>query len=49
MRYFQSINLLNEIKKYNDDIFTKSGLMLGLGETEDELYQVMDDLKVCKC
>ena len=44
-RYFQSINLLNEIKKYNDDIFTKSGLMLGLGETEDELYQVMDDLR----
>ncbi|MDC1148690.1 lipoyl synthase [Pelagibacteraceae bacterium] len=44
-RYFQSINLLKEVKNYDKKIFTKSGLMLGLGENEDELYQVMDDLR----
>ncbi len=44
-RYFQSINLLKEVKNYDQKIFTKSGLMLGLGEEEDELYQVMDDLR----
>ena len=44
-RYFQSVNLLKEVKKYNDKIFTKSGLMLGLGEREEELFQVMDDLR----
>ena len=44
-RYFQSINLLKEVKDYNNKIFTKSGLMLGLGEKEDELFQVMDDLR----
>ena len=44
-RYFQSINLLKEVKSYDKKTFTKSGLMLGLGENEDELYQVMDDLR----
>tara|TARA_B100000963_G_scaffold353530_1_gene368360 strand:+ start:4587 stop:5510 length:924 start_codon:yes stop_codon:yes gene_type:complete len=44
-RYFQSINLLKEVKDYDKKIFTKSGLMLGLGEKEEELYQVMDDLR----
>ena len=44
-RYFQSINLLKDVKKYNKNIFTKSGLMLGMGETDEELYQVMDDLR----
>jgi len=44
-RYFQSVNLLKEVKRYDKKIFTKSGLMLGLGENEDELYQVMDDLR----
>ena len=44
-RYFQSINLLKQVKDYDEKIFTKSGLMLGLGEREDELYQVMDDLR----
>ena len=47
-RYFQSLNLLKEVKDYNDQIFTKSGLMLGLGENDDELYQVMDDLRCAK-
>jgi len=44
-RYFQSLNLLSNVKIYNPDIFTKSGLMVGLGETKDELCQVMDDLR----
>ena len=36
---------IEKIKEYDNKIFTKSGLMLGLGESEDELYQVMDDLR----
>ncbi len=44
-RYFVSLNLLNEIKIKNPNIFTKSGLMVGLGETNEEIYQVMDDLR----
>ena len=44
-RYFVSLELLNDIKKKNARIFTKSGLMVGLGETTEELYQVMDDLR----
>jgi len=44
-RYFISLELLNDIKKQNKDIFTKSGLMVGLGETKSEIYQVMDDLR----
>ena len=44
-RYFVSLKLLSDIKKLNPKIFTKSGLMVGLGETKDEIYQVMDDLR----
>ena len=44
-RYFVSLELLNDIKKKNPRIFTKSGLMVGLGETKNEIYQVMDDLR----
>ena len=44
-RYFASIELLKNSKKINKDIFTKSGLMVGLGENKDEILQVMDDLK----
>tara|TARA_A100001011_G_scaffold384360_1_gene456872 strand:+ start:1143 stop:2078 length:936 start_codon:yes stop_codon:yes gene_type:complete len=44
-RYFTSLNLLHEIKSKNPNIFTKSGLMVGLGETKEEIYQVMDDLR----
>ncbi len=47
-RYFQSINLLKEVKDYNNKLFTKSGLMLGLGEKEEELFQVMDDLRCAR-
>ena len=43
-RYFASINLLKSAKEINKKIFTKSGIMLGLGETKDEVIQVMDDL-----
>ena len=44
-RYFVSLKLLADIKKLNSNIFTKSGLMVGLGETKEEIYQVMDDLR----
>ena len=43
-RYFASVNLLKSVKQINKTIFTKSGIMLGLGETKDEILQVMDDL-----
>ncbi|MBD1167288.1 lipoyl synthase [Pelagibacterales bacterium SAG-MED09] len=43
-RYFSSLELLKNVKKINKKIFTKSGLMVGLGETRDEILQVMDDL-----
>ena len=43
-RYFDSVNLLKTAKEINKKIFTKSGIMLGLGETKDEIIQVMDDL-----
>ena len=44
-RYFASLELLKNVKKINKNIFTKSGLMIGLGENKDEILQVMDDLK----
>jgi len=43
-RYFASLQLLRSVKKINNKIFTKSGIMLGLGEERDEILQVMDDL-----
>tara|TARA_B100001057_G_scaffold476129_1_gene543696 strand:+ start:263 stop:1195 length:933 start_codon:yes stop_codon:yes gene_type:complete len=44
-RYFGSLELLKNVKINNKKIFTKSGLMVGLGEDRDELIQVMDDLR----
>ena len=44
-RYFTSLKLLNDVKLTNPKIFTKSGLMVGLGENKDEIIQVMDDLR----
>jgi lipoic acid synthetase len=44
-RYFHSLNLLHNVKKLDPNIFTKSGIMVGLGETMDEILQVMDDLR----
>ncbi len=44
-RYFNSLYLLKIVKKSNPNIFTKSGIMVGLGETKEEVLQVMDDLR----
>jgi lipoic acid synthetase len=44
-RYFQSLWLLSRVKDLDPTIFTKSGLMVGLGEEKQEIYQVMDDLR----
>ena len=44
-RYFGSLELLKNVKNINKKVFTKSGLMVGLGEDKDELMQVMDDLR----
>jgi len=44
-RYFASIELLKNAKKIDNNIFTKSGLMVGLGESKNEIIQVMDDLR----
>ncbi len=44
-RYFHSLNILHNVKKLNPNIFTKSGIMVGLGETTTEILQVMDDLR----
>jgi len=44
-RYFASIKLLDSVKKNKPNIFTKSGIMVGLGEDKNEVLQVMDDLR----
>ena len=44
-RYFSSLELLKNAKQYNKNVFTKSGLMVGLGEKKEEIIQVMDDLR----
>ncbi len=44
-RYFASLELLKNAKAFNKKVFTKSGIMVGLGETKDEVIQVMDDLR----
>ncbi len=45
-RYFNSLRLLDTVKKLDPTIFTKSGVMVGLGEEKHEIFQVMDDLRV---
>ena len=47
-RYFSSLELLKNAKNVNKNVFTKSGIMLGLGESRDEILQVMDDLKAAE-
>ena len=47
-RYFASLELLKNAKKINKKVFTKSGIMVGLGENRDEILQVMDDLKAAE-
>jgi lipoic acid synthetase len=44
-RYFHSLRLLQRVKELDPTMFTKSGIMVGLGETRDEILQVMDDLR----
>ncbi|MGH6673640.1 MAG: lipoyl synthase [Xanthobacteraceae bacterium] len=44
-RYFASIRLLQHVKEIDPKMFTKSGIMVGLGEERDEILQVMDDLR----
>ena len=47
-RYFASLELLKNAKKFNKKVFTKSGIMVGLGEDKEEVIQVMDDLRSAK-
>jgi lipoic acid synthetase len=44
-RYAHSLDVLQQVKKLDPSIFTKSGIMVGLGETDDEVVQMMDDLR----
>jgi len=44
-RYFASLQLLAKVKEIDPTMFTKSGLMVGLGESRDEVLQVMDDMR----
>ena len=44
-RYFTSLQLLSRVKELDPSMFTKSGIMVGLGETKEEVMQVMDDMR----
>ncbi|MEL0289484.1 MAG: lipoyl synthase [Candidatus Puniceispirillaceae bacterium] len=44
-RYFHSLAVLHKVKTLDPSIFTKSGIMVGLGETDEEVGQLMDDLR----
>lgn len=44
-RYFHSLRLLQRVKELDPTIFTKSGIMVGLGEAREEVLQVMDDMR----
>lgn len=44
-RYFHSLRLLEKVKERDPQMFTKSGIMVGLGETREEVMQVMDDMR----
>jgi lipoyl synthase len=47
-RYFASLRLLDEVKRLDPAMFTKSGIMVGLGEDKGEVLQVMDDLRAAQ-
>ncbi len=47
-RYFTSLELLHRVKRLDPAMFTKSGLMVGLGESAEEVHQVMDDLRAAE-
>jgi lipoic acid synthetase len=44
-RYFHSLSILQQVKSLDPSIFTKSGIMVGLGEGDEEVGQLMDDLR----
>ena len=44
-RYFHSLRLLERVKELDSQMFTKSGIMVGLGETREQVMQVMDDMR----
>ncbi|MCK5041252.1 MAG: lipoyl synthase, partial [Sphingomonadales bacterium] len=44
-RYYHSLKLLDRVKQMDPSIFTKSGVMVGLGEEKQEVYEVMDDMR----
>lgn len=44
-RYYHSLKLLDQVKQVDPSIFTKSGVMVGLGEEKGEVYEVMDDMR----
>jgi lipoyl synthase len=44
-RYFASIRLLQQVKEFDPSMFTKSGIMVGLGEERNEVLTLMDDLR----
>ena len=49
-KYDRSLSVLQKVKERgNGRIFTKSGMMLGLGESEEELFEAMRDLRAAKC
>jgi lipoic acid synthetase len=47
-RYYTSLRLLDDAKRADPNVFTKSGVMVGLGETMEDLRQVMDDLRAAE-
>jgi len=47
-RYFHSLRLLDQVKRIDPAMFTKSGIMVGLGEERGEVLQVMDDLRAAQ-
>src|SRR5205814_3875246 len=47
-RYFASLRLLQQVKELDPLMFTKSGIMVGLGEERNEVLQVMDDLRAAR-
>ena len=44
-KYYQSLSVLQNVKKLDPDIYTKSAIMAGIGETDDQVYKTMDDLR----
>jgi lipoic acid synthetase len=47
-QYLASLELLKNVKKFNKKVFTKSGIMVGLGESKEEIIKVMDDLRTAE-